>query len=186
MSNSRAASNFRARRREDKPNMLPTGGREYNNPWWKEASCKGIDVETFYDETSNIPVAMLKMCFDCPVVVTCRLAGYAEYHGVWGLTRPYWRDERRHQIFARLMGNHLGNVDDLASFRREIYALIEEGKDVVASMREAGFNEDEINLFLTPSPMEEKAIEHLDKQATFTTDDQTYKKARAGVVFANP
>lgn len=161
---------------------LPKGRREWNNPWWKEAACKGIDTEMFFDEGATSK-AQVKMCFDCPVKVTCRLAGYAEYYGEFGNTNPSYREATRTKIFDRVMHKELVADDDLRTFRRRIYDLIERGKDVIRSLRDEGLNDEEIDLFLADTHSDKRAKELFANQQTFTTSNQTYMKARRGDVF---
>jgi hypothetical protein len=162
--------------------VLPKGRRVWNNPWWMDAACKGIDTELFFSSNAT-PNAQVKMCFDCPVKVTCRLAGYAEYTGDFGNTNPSYREETRMKIFGRVMRKELVADDDLRTFRSRINDLIERGKDVVRGLRDEGLNDAEINLFLADTASDRKAKALFANQQTFTTSNQTYRKARRGDVF---
>lgn len=165
-------------------NPLPTKVKEYNNPWWRDAACQGLDIDLFYrDELQHKPdTTVARMCYDCPVMVTCRVAGYGEYFGYWGNTGPNHRKETRHRIFRRLFAKELDADDDLYSFRRALTALIERGKDVLKSMREVGFNQQEIELLLSLTSADKKALSSIYKRELFTTTDYTYRTYMNGGV----
>lgn len=176
---------FRTAARENHSPELPTGGREWNNPWWMQAACRGLDTELFFDNEGyeGTTQAVARMCFDCPVMVTCRLAGYAEYHGMWGNTLPTHRDRNRSAIFRRLFGRELDADDGLGAFRRAIYNLIERGSDVLATMRDYGFTSAEIGTFLQSNHLEGRAEESTARQEKLTTKDVTFRNLANGVAY---
>lgn len=181
------SSNRHERKRAD--GKRATGGRTWVNPWWEQASCQGLDTNMFFrdDEWSkgSFPEAAARMCFTCPVMVTCRLAGYGEYYGDYGNQPPHERDKIRWSIFGRLFKNEMNRDDDLRGLRSQINKIIEMGTDVLASMRKVGFNEEEIALLMHTTTNDKRAMKTLEKHEKFTTRDQNYRKAKSGYVFKN-
>ena len=54
-------------------------------PWWSDAACRGSDVDMFSRTQPGIAAA-LRLCCECPVIVTCRTEAIerGEMHGTWG------------------------------------------------------------------------------------------------------
>jgi WhiB family transcriptional regulator, redox-sensing transcriptional regulator len=54
--------------------------------WYRDAACRGHDVELFYSEEREDVLRALRICGGCPVRDACREQAMAEreFFGVWG------------------------------------------------------------------------------------------------------
>jgi len=59
-------------------------GRDYS--WQTEASCRGVDPETFFPATDEEAAAAIAICETCPVRLACLAFSLErnERYGVWG------------------------------------------------------------------------------------------------------
>lgn len=72
--------------------------------WYRDAACRGWDVELFYSEEREDMRAAMRICASCPVRDACRETAMAEreFFGVWGgIPGPYRRRVFRREDRAR-------------------------------------------------------------------------------------
>ena len=102
--------------------QLPDGSMQFNlkfNPTaWEQASCAGLDTESFYPAQEKYDLAdeqylMKRLCGDCPIMAQClEWALVHERYGIWGGTSPYKRFLLRNKLGWKL------NDIALPSFKR--------------------------------------------------------------------
>lgn len=65
--------------------------------WQRNARCRSVDVDVFYDGETLSEVAAKAICADCPVIEECRDYAVAanEPHGIWGGLSPSERVQYR-------------------------------------------------------------------------------------------
>lgn len=63
--------------------------------WLSDASCAGLDVDTFYPDKGGSTTDAKRICRGCPVRAECLefAVDHAERFGVWGMTSE--RERRR-------------------------------------------------------------------------------------------
>jgi WhiB family redox-sensing transcriptional regulator len=71
-----------------------------NNPWWRYAACRGVDVNVFYPSAPARQVDIRKAtayCDDCPVVDECLAEAvlFDDRDGIWGGKTPPQRGAQR-------------------------------------------------------------------------------------------
>ncbi|MHB1098901.1 MAG: WhiB family transcriptional regulator [Burkholderiales bacterium] len=132
--------------------------------WTGQAACRGLapvhpssDGDDLFfspanEDTNN---AIVSMCYRCPVKLQCRMEGYAEMDGRWGNTSADWRKRQRVAIFGRLCGKMTVASEEpgFEWWMREVRELVllvasHPSGDMRQAMKDCGFNEKEITMFL--------------------------------------
>lgn len=172
-----------------------TSGTSYREGtiWHDQASCKGLPLEMFFraeEGKSTGPVSGPRavMCYDCPVKLECRLAGYAEDHGDWGNTSPSEREKYRSAIFQNSVPYPLASREDTerARFREWIYEVLRKGGDVLQNLRDQGLGEYEISLFASRSPMDIRAMKTIKRQYEARLSELRAKRIPKEYVYEDP
>lgn len=131
--------------------------------WTGQAACKGLapvhpendDDDPFFSQPRNgTHMTLTAMCHGCPVKMECRMEGYAEADGRWGNASARHRNRTRAAIFGRLFGRMTvqgdGEFQPWMDDFRELARLLAShpSGDMRQAMKDCGFNEKEITMFL--------------------------------------
>lgn len=134
--------------------------------WRDQASCAGIDTEAFFpdDRSGQMSTTLARVCFDCPVKMECRLAGYGEGWGFFGNVSAHERADKRYKIFGRVFPGLTWNDEDHDGLRRKLSNMLKSGDSVGRILRKAGLNGEEIALFFSLSSMDRRAMKSIKTQ----------------------
>ena len=137
-------------------------------PWSQQASCYGINDDTFFPgdngEGASLS-AMHRTCFDCLVKDECRVAGLGEDFGIWGNSSPTERRAMR-RVFESIMDLR-GEYEHLAVYRRwseRVLRLRDLGDDLSTAMRKMGADDHMIRTLLAYTRGDRFAAANLARQ----------------------
>ncbi len=87
-----------------------------DHDWKLEGLCRETDPELFFPDPSDHPTAKRAkaVCRKCPVLTTCRTAGFDDPNGIWGGLTPRDRQNARRRLHRQTL-DIITQLDDDAA-----------------------------------------------------------------------
>lgn len=136
--------------------------------WTEQASCRGLNDDTFFPADNGQGVsysAMYRTCFDCPVKMQCRVAGISERDGVWGNASPIERRTYR-RIITPVIPN-IGGQEWDGPMREWSYAVLdraERGVDLTQALMDGGLSRYDVQALYAPTFGDRFSLKSISKQ----------------------